>query len=259
MGEAALRVFYWWLQSKHRFQIGDVKAGPIWLITLGHVNRWFYAKLSPFYRVTVLRDLDIFSKEQYVNAWARALAPFKDCISYYGSYRLDGVEEQLCDETWGFDFTVGKTKHIVVHGLRNTFSKTSYMPKLVFMTFAKFKKSSCLRCLELADLQLFRQDRIEEWLEDYDEHNDRLRKNRMYELEGEECKCIWKHLASNREILMMIAVHKDKLLKEGWSWNYDGKNLTLYEPNVCCECNLRECEGCNLTYSDELTLNFHFS
>lgn len=202
---------------------GDVKVvmkggTTIWLITLGQVNQWFHRKLSPLYRERITRELDLWLKEDYVLAWRNALNGLKGYIGYYGDHPyLPGVDEgYFIEEYIRYEFYCGGMKRTVA-GDTDLFSETSCIPMLIFNAIALKVRRVCDEC-----------------------YDDGIDAGRVYP----KCKCDWEPVVNNARFLTLITCYTKKLLREGWSWDYSRKRLTLYKPVECKECGLSTCNGC---------------
>jgi hypothetical protein len=238
MGERALRTFYHWLQRYHL--LNDVKVEvhirgkrkiTLWLITLGLVNRWFHAKLSPIYRDRVNQEVELWRREDYCNAWRNTLERYRSCV-YCGCDRFRGFET-------GWFITGCKTVTIRVGRCNvgitfdaDTFSGSSCIPMIVFNAFVTCRIEQCWRCNDIEDMTCNYND-------DDDIHQDRL-----HELHSRPCECVWTNAVDDIEFLALIEKYTKRLLQEGWSWEYRGKRLILHDPPECIKCRVSGCNGC---------------
>ncbi len=196
---------------RHRY---GKRSFSLWLITLGQVDSWFHEKISPLYRDTVDCELDLIYKKRYVAAWRKSLSGFKHGIGYSGRYRIDGVEQYPMDEdSWRFaeerTYCIGGNwSDRTLLGNVKMFSEDSRMPFIIYRALAMEKTNQCARC----------------WNEevDYDEYDPRLARL--------ECSCRWEHVYSDSCMLTTLVRSYKRLRREGWTWWYDGRDLTLIAP-----------------------------
>lgn len=190
------------------------------------------------------RDLDLWPKQRYVAAWRRALSRYAPYISYNGTYQVPGAEDYLFTDAIRSYFVCPGT---VIEADAELFSEWSCVPMIIYKVLVKRLTATCVRCWDGYD-----------YYDDYDDDDRQRHQQRLDVLQSQKCTCVYEHVYSDAPILMLIVSRTKQLLREGWSWDYDGRKLVLYSPRTCKQCKLDECNGCEeLSYEEELAMNFY--